>query len=91
MRGPFLGFLVNEEGILVDPTKIEAVMQWEVQRYPSDIRSFLGLSGYYQRFIWDFARISVPLTRLKRKGWISGGALTSRGRLRPSVSSCVRL
>ena len=47
----FLGHLVNQKGILVDPAKIEAVMQWEVPRSPSEIRSFLGLAGYYRRFI----------------------------------------
>ena len=45
------GHLVNQEGILVDSAKIEAVMQWEVPKSPSDIKSFLGLAGYYQRFI----------------------------------------
>ena len=47
----FLGHLVNQKGILVDPAKIEAVMQWEVPKSPSEIRSFLGLAGYYRRFI----------------------------------------
>ena len=64
----FLGHLVNQDGILVDPAKIEAVMQWEVPKSPSDIRSFLGLAGSYHRFIQDFSMITVPLTRLTRKG-----------------------
>ena len=51
-----------------DPTKNEAVMPWEVPRFPSDIRSFLGLAGYYWIFIRDFSKIAVPLTRLTRKG-----------------------
>ncbi|CAH1431388.1 unnamed protein product [Lactuca virosa] len=63
----FLGHLVNQKGILVDPAKIEAVMQWEVPRSPSEIRSFLGLAGYYRRFIQDFSKIAVPLTRLTKK------------------------
>ena len=58
----FLGHLVNQKGILVDLTKIEAVMQWEVPKSPSEIRSFLGLVGYYRRFIQDFSKIAVPLT-----------------------------
>ena len=45
----FLGHLVNQNGILVDPAKIEAVMRWEVPRSPTEIRSFLGLAGYYRR------------------------------------------
>ena len=63
----FLGHLLNQKGILVDPAKIEAVMQWEVPKSPSEIRSFLGLAGYYRRFIQDFSKIAVPLTRLTKK------------------------
>ncbi|KAJ9552733.1 hypothetical protein OSB04_016778 [Centaurea solstitialis] len=63
----FLGHLVNREGIKVDPSKIEAVMSWEVSKTPSEIRSFLGLAGYYRRFIQDFSWIAVPLTRLTKK------------------------
>ena len=53
---------------MVYPCKIEAVMQWEVSKSPSDIRSFLGLARYYRRFIQDFSKITVPLTRLTMKG-----------------------
>ncbi|KAJ9561583.1 hypothetical protein OSB04_006743 [Centaurea solstitialis] len=63
----FLGHLVNREGIKVDPTKIEAVIRWEVPNTPTEIRSFLGLAGYYRRFIPDFSKIVVPLTRLTQK------------------------
>ena len=47
----FLGHLVNQNGISVDPAKVEAVMRWEVPKSPSEIRSFLGLARYYRRFI----------------------------------------
>ena len=79
----FLGHLVNQKGILVDLAKIKVVMQWEVPKSPSEIRSFLGLSGYYRRFIQDFSKIAVPLTRLMRKGWIYDGALSSSRHLIP--------
>nr|KAJ0211219.1 hypothetical protein LSAT_V11C400201760 [Lactuca sativa] len=55
----FLGHLVNQNGISVDPAKVEAMMRWEVPKSPSEIQSFLGLAGYYQRFIQDFSKIAV--------------------------------
>ena len=50
---------------MVDLAKIEAVMQWEFLNSPSNIRGFLGLEGYYRRFIHDFSKIAVPLTTRK--------------------------
>lgn len=47
----FVGHIINQEGISVDPTKLEAVLRWEVPKNASEIHSFLGLAGYYQRFI----------------------------------------
>ena len=64
----FLGHVVNQEGIMVDPAKIEAVMKWEQPKSPTEIRSFLGLVGYYRRFIQGFYLISTPLTTLTHKG-----------------------
>ncbi|KAI3779509.1 hypothetical protein L2E82_09230 [Cichorium intybus] len=63
----FLGHVVSVEGIKVDPAKIEAVMKWEPPKTPTEVRSFLGLAGYYRRFIQDFSKIAVPLTQLTRK------------------------
>ncbi|KAJ9561100.1 hypothetical protein OSB04_006260 [Centaurea solstitialis] len=51
------------EGIKVDPTKVEAVMKWETPKTPIEIRSFLGLAGYYGLFIHDSSKIAVPLTK----------------------------
>ena len=62
----FLGHLVNQSGIMVDPAKVDAVMRWEVLRCPSEILSFLCLVGFYRRFIQDFSKIVVPLTRLTK-------------------------
>ncbi|KAK1424203.1 hypothetical protein QVD17_19524 [Tagetes erecta] len=63
----FLGHVVNENGIHVDPSKIEAVKKWEAPRTPTEIRQFLGLAGYYRRFIKNFSKVAQPLTLLTRK------------------------
>ena len=52
----------------VDPEKVEAVMSWERPKSVFEIHSFLGLTGYYRRFIEDFSRLAAPMTRLTRKG-----------------------
>ncbi|KAK1427944.1 hypothetical protein QVD17_16705 [Tagetes erecta] len=63
----FLGHVVGKEGIKVDPAKIEAVKQWEAPKTPTEIRQFLGLAGYYRRFIENFSKIAQPLTTLTQK------------------------
>ncbi|GJQ95565.1 putative reverse transcriptase domain-containing protein [Tanacetum coccineum] len=63
----FLGHVVNQDGIHVDPSKIEAVKNWKTPTTPSEIRSFLGLAGYYRRFIANFSKIAKPLTSLTQK------------------------
>ncbi|XP_073049492.1 uncharacterized protein [Primulina eburnea] len=63
----FLGHIVSKEGISVDPSKIESIQQWSIPKTVSDVRSFLGLAGYYRRFIENFSKIALPLTSLTRK------------------------
>ncbi|KAI3792869.1 hypothetical protein L2E82_06760 [Cichorium intybus] len=63
----FLGHVICKDGVKVDPSKVEAVMNWEIPKSPTEIRSFLGLAGYYRRFIQDFSKIASPLTALTRK------------------------
>ncbi|GJY99635.1 reverse transcriptase domain-containing protein [Tanacetum coccineum] len=63
----FLRHVINKDGIHVDPSKIEAVKNWEAPRTSSKVRSFLGLAGYYRRFIKNFSKIAKSLTVLKGK------------------------
>ncbi|GKD89809.1 putative reverse transcriptase domain-containing protein, partial [Tanacetum coccineum] len=59
--------VINSEGIKVNPAKIEAVMNWQTPKDFGEIRSFLGLAGYYRRFIQDFSKIESSLTKLTKK------------------------
>ena len=64
----FLGHIISAEGIRVDPVKIEAIVNWKPPRNVTEVRSFLGLAGYYRRFVQGFSVIASSLTRLVRKG-----------------------
>jgi hypothetical protein len=64
----FLGHVISQGEVAVDPSKVEAVLNWERPRSVTKVRSFLGLAGYYRRFILGFSDIALPLTRLTRKG-----------------------
>jgi hypothetical protein len=59
-----LGHVILKGGISVDLSKVQDVMSWKAPTSVSDIRSFLGLAGYYQRFIEEFLKISKPMTEL---------------------------
>ncbi|GJT39607.1 reverse transcriptase domain-containing protein [Tanacetum coccineum] len=63
----FLGHVIDSSGIHVDPAKIEAVKNWASPTTPSEIRQFLGLAGYYRRFIEGFSKIAKPMTELTQK------------------------
>ena len=63
----FLGHIVSKEGIRVDPKKIEVVVEWKPPRNVTEVRSFLGLAGYYRRFVKGFSMITAPMTKLRQK------------------------
>ncbi|TYK29773.1 reverse transcriptase [Cucumis melo var. makuwa] len=75
----FLGHVVSAKRVSVDPQKVEAVVNWERPTSATEIRSFLGLAGYYRRFIEDFSRLALPLTALTRKNakfeWLGLGCV----------------
>ncbi|GJQ97508.1 hypothetical protein Tco_0008647 [Tanacetum coccineum] len=63
----FLGHVIDSKGIHVDPAKIEAIKDWASPKSPTEIRQFLGLAGYYRRFIEGFSKIAKPMTKLTQK------------------------
>ena len=63
----FLGHIILEEGIRVDPKKIEVIIEWKPPRNVMEVRSFLGLAGYYRRFVKGFLMTGAPMARLLQK------------------------
>ena len=76
-RVTFLGHVISAEGVSVDPQKIEAMVNWKRPKNVSEVRSFLGLAGYYRKFVEGFSKIATPLTKLTRKDvkydWVDAG------------------
>ena len=63
----FLGHIISEEGIQMDPKKIEVIIEWKPPRNVTEIRGFLGLVGYYRRFVKGFSMTAGPMMRLLQK------------------------
>jgi hypothetical protein len=63
----YLGHVISDEGIVVDPTKVEAIMEWPASRNVPKMCSFMGLAGYNRRFVEGFSKIANPITELQKK------------------------
>ena len=64
----FLGHVLSKDGIAVDPSKVQDVLDWKQPQNVHEVRSFLGLAGYYRRFIENFSKIAKPMTELLKNG-----------------------
>ena len=63
-----MGYVISKVGIVVDPKNIESTMEWPIPRNVDEVRSFMGLAGYYRQFIRNFSRMGYPITYFQRKG-----------------------
>ena len=64
----YLGDVVSKDGILVNLDKVKSIMELPVHKIVSNIRSFMGITGYYKKFMEGFSNISYPITSLQKKG-----------------------
>jgi Reverse transcriptase (RNA-dependent DNA polymerase) len=64
----FLGHIISGDGLAVDPQKISAITEWRPPTTQTEVRNFLGLAGYYRRFVEGFSVLAAPLTQLLQKG-----------------------
>jgi hypothetical protein len=63
----YLGHIISADGVVMDKQKVQAILDWPLQKIVQAVRAFLSLAGYYRRFIKDYGTIAAPLTQLLRK------------------------
>jgi len=74
----FLRHVITNEGIAVNPSKVQSVLDWQAPKTIKEVRGFLGMAGYYRRFIEGFSKIARPMTKLLRKIYLSCGMRSVR-------------